>query len=60
MMTFARFSVLSLALVGFAATNVASHPQTSSSTVKAGKLVPSVQSMTACGYNNERGCNLQY
>ena len=54
----ARFSVLALALVGFTASTVISHPD-SSRALRAGKLAPVVAGVPMCGPNNENGCNLR-
>lgn len=54
----ARFSVLALALVGFTASTVVSHSE-SSRAIRAGKLAPVVACVPMCGPNNEGGCNLR-
>ena len=54
----ARFSVLALALVGFSASSMISHSD-SSHAMRAGKLAPVVASVPMCGPNNEGGCNLR-
>ena len=54
----ARFSVLALALVGFSASSVISHPD-SSGMMRAGQLAPVVATVPMCGPNNEGGCNLR-